>query len=108
MKRRVIVKPEAKNDIKHHYRYIFDRNEDAANCFLSSSKETFQRLALTPGIGTLRKYNNPELDGLRFVSISGFQNYLAFYLTNSNSVQVVCVLHGAQDIDTILGRHQTA
>ena len=102
MKRKIIVAPTARVDIKDHFHYINERNQKAAKKFLKASRETFQRLSAMPGIGVSRNYSNSELEGLRFVTITGFQNYLVFYLTSSESIQIIRVLHGAQNIELIL------
>lgn len=60
-----------------------------------------------PGMGSLRKYKNPELSGLRMWPVKGFDNYLIFYLTKDKSIYIVRVLHGKQDIDRAFGPLET-
>src|SRR5438270_177599 len=101
MTRRVIIDPEADRDIEEQFDYLADRNIDAALRFLQATSDTFELLATMPGMGAPRRYNNPRLAGVRMAPIQGFKNYLAFYLTTEDSIQVLRVLHGARNIEEI-------
>ena len=53
-------------------------------------------------MGSLWNAKNPALAGLRVWSIRKFENYLIFYRPVPDGIEVVRVLHGSRDIDTIL------
>lgn len=55
-----------------------------------------------PGIGSLREITNPAMTGVRSWPIRGFSGYLIFYRPTSDGIEVIRVLHGARDLDTIL------
>ena len=101
MTRRVILDPEADRDIEEQFDYLAARRLDAALRFLQATSDTFEQLAEMPGMGAPRRFNNPKLAGVRMWPIRGFENYLSFYLTTEESIQVLRVLHGARNIERI-------
>ena len=101
MTRRIQLTPQASNDLDNEFDYLAERNTEAARRFYAAAQETFSSLAEIPGTGVLRDYQNPQFAGMRMRAIKGFRNYLAFYLTTDDSIQVLRVLHGARDIERI-------
>src|SRR5919106_2814484 len=59
------------------------------------------RILVVPEIGSVRNFDNPELEGLRMWRIPKFANYLIFYRPTSERVEIVRVLHGARDIPSL-------
>jgi plasmid stabilization system protein ParE len=57
------------------------------------------KIAFMPNAGAPREVQNKLLPGLRMWR---FRNYLVFYITPEGVVDIVRVLHGAQDIGEIL------
>lgn len=51
----------------------------------------------------MRESRKPELVGIRTWAVDGFPNHVAFYRTIEGGIEVIRVLHGARDIDRILG-----
>ncbi len=98
MSGRVTRKPAARLDLLQHFVYIGERNLDAAKRFLQAAEDAFEKLAAMPGMGVSRDFGNPELVGLRSWPIRGFENYLIFYRPTSGGVDVLRVVHGAQDL----------
>ena len=73
--------------------------------FLGALDRVFSRLSSSPLIGAPIESGNPLLSQLRCLSLSArFRNYLVFYTCSANQVDVIRVLHGAQDIDSIMSR----
>lgn len=103
MARIVDIQPKAERDLDHHTIYIADDNPEAARRFLSATEATFTRLVEMPRLGSRRQFQNPELADLRMWPVPGFVNYLIFYRPTADGIQVIRVLHGAQDRDQILG-----
>jgi toxin ParE1/3/4 len=58
-----------------------------------------RNLAEHPELGPLRRFPDDDPPGMRFIVISAFPNYLVFYRTTSEGVEIVRFLHAAQDID---------
>jgi toxin ParE1/3/4 len=96
----------ARNDligiVRHYAREAGLRTADR---FLVASEGTFKRLASMPGLGTRYDSDHPLLNELRFFPISSrFKMYLVFYRPTSDGIEVVRVLHGARDIESVLAR----
>ncbi len=101
MTRHIDTDEAADTDINKHFDYLAERSVEAGLRFLRAVTRSLEDLALMPGIGARRDYHNPDLGGLRMSPVTGFENYLIFYLTAEDSIRVVRVLHGAQDIERI-------
>jgi toxin ParE1/3/4 len=103
MKRRRIVKHEhALRDLEHRSEYIRQHNPRAALRFLDAAEATIRQLAASPGIGARYDPEHPALAELRFFPITRFKNDLVFYRPLADGIEVLRVLHGAQDIQSIL------
>ena len=98
---RIVRHRKAKRDILRIYCYLGERNMDAAERFVRAVNDDLRRLAAMPNIGALRESTNPNLKGVRSLPVTGFRNYLIFYRVTSTELQVLRVIHGAQDIDTV-------
>jgi toxin ParE1/3/4 len=70
---------------------------------LASARATFENLAELPRIGTPLHLSNPALENMRKWRISGFENYLVFYLPRADGVSVVRILHAARDWRSLFG-----
>ena len=103
MSRRVIIRPRAVIDVENCANYLLERSVVAAIRFADAVAAEFDKLAEMPGMGALREFANPNYAGMRSWPITGFENYLIFYVPLENGIQVVRVLHGARDIDNIFG-----
>lgn len=55
-----------------------------------------------PLIGSERKFFNSKLWGIRLWFVKGFEKYLIFYRVFDNYIEIVRVLHSAQDVDSIM------
>ena len=44
---------------------------------------------------------HPELAHLRFRRVSGFPNHVIFYFVHADAIEVLRILHGAQDLDAV-------
>ncbi len=58
-----------------------------------------------PEIGSPCRFRSPKLAGMRWISVRDFQKHLILYRYSQaeDTVFIVQVLHGARDIDFILG-----
>ena len=103
MRARFTVAPEAKEDLDAIHAYISGDDPDAADRVLEATLATFEELARMPGMGRPRTFTQSGLRGLRSFRVEGYRNYLIFYRPVTNGVEVVRVLHGARDLDALLG-----
>jgi toxin ParE1/3/4 len=100
---RVVVLPAADRDIDEQAEYLGDQASlEIALRFYDAAAETFAFIATQPGIGAPYEGRTLAGAGIRVWRISGFENHLAFYRPIEGGIEVVRVLHGAQDISRIL------
>jgi toxin ParE1/3/4 len=68
--------------------------------------EAIRSLLRHPNIGSPCRFRSTALAGLRWAPIPGFPKHMIFYryAAEEKTVFVVQVLHGARDIDAILGK----
>ncbi len=98
---KVNKRPQVIRDLIELATYIGEDNLDASDRFLAAAESTFQQLGKMPGMGKLCKFSHPSLANVRQQSIKGFKNYLVFYQTTDNGVEIIRVIHGARDIQAI-------
>ena len=97
----VFLSPAALEDIECISDHIRQDNRDAAHRFLSAAERLFELLAVEPGIGETVAHSEYPL--LRYRTLSRrFRNYVVFYQPQGEGVQIVRVLHGAQELPRIL------
>ena len=92
-----VVSPQALEDLEEMWLFIAQDNVEAADRFEQKIRKTFCRLAENPGIGHRREdiTDKPVL----FWPVS---SYLIIYDPGKRPVEVLRVLHGARDVETIL------
>lgn len=88
--------PKAKADLQSAVRYIAADSTKSARRWSASIREKCAKLAETPGLGAPK----PELGPNIRMIVAG--SYLIFYETDSKSVEIIRVLHGARDWQEIL------
>ncbi len=82
--------------------YIGRDGVAAADRFLDACEATFELIAEAPHIGSIYPTKNSRLVNLQVLRVRGFPNHLTFYLERENSIEIVRVVHGARDLDTVL------
>jgi toxin ParE1/3/4 len=104
MSRAIIKRPQAEVDLIGHYAFLSERvSIENADRFLNAVENILNLLAKSPGIGTVHRTNKPELANIRFLPVSKFRRFLVFYETFDDRIELVRVIHGARDLDRILG-----
>ena len=106
MTKRIFITPKASQDIDKIFSYIYQNNSDAALRFFDAVRQTLAKLAQMSGMGRLYPVNNPRLEGLWKQSVKGFENYLIFYLTFEEYIEIVRILHAVRDIEAILDQEE--
>ena len=102
MANEIRIQSRARTDVVELAVHIGRDSVLAANQFLDATDETFALLALHPFLGAEYATKNPRLKGIRVLRVKKFPNHLAFYFAREHGIEVVRVLHGAQDLDTAL------
>jgi toxin ParE1/3/4 len=81
--------------LSRYWDYIADESEAHADAFIETIDQKFHVLAGRPNIGRLR---DELADGLRSIPVG---RYVVFYRPIPEGIEIVRVLHGARDLDTI-------
>ena len=106
MPRNVVKRGEARRDLLDHFVYIGRHNVAASRRFLRAVDKALEQLAELPEMGALWSPGNPALADVRYWSIRKFENHVIFYRPLADGIEVLRVLHGAQDIDRLLGQEE--
>jgi toxin ParE1/3/4 len=96
----VVVRPRALADLAEIWAYIADDSPDQADAFVDLVDSKLQALSRRPGLGRRR----PELSSdIRSLTVG---RYVVFYLPLARGIEVVRVLHGSRDIESIFENEQ--
>jgi len=98
----VVVRPRALDDLAEIWAYIADDSPDQAEAFVDLLDSKFQALSRRPGLGRRRPELTPDID-IRSLAVG---RYVVFYLPLSRGIEVVRVLHGSRDIESIFENEQ--
>ncbi|HWE93329.1 MAG TPA: type II toxin-antitoxin system RelE/ParE family toxin [Tepidisphaeraceae bacterium] len=102
---RIRIREQADEEIDDIAQYIAARNLEAGRRFYDAIQSDLEKLAAMPGMGAARIVKNPALQGLRSWPLSGYRNYLIFYLPLiDGGIEVIHVLHGARNLGPTLER----
>src|SRR5437870_4016309 len=101
---RITKSAKAQRDLLEHFTYIGRDSVTAAGRFLKAAEKAMENLARMPEMGSVWDTTNPASAGLRVWPVRKFENYLIFYRPVAEGIEIIRVLHGARDIDTVLGR----
>ncbi len=95
-----VVAPAAQDDLLTIWHYYAEEvgDPDLADRMVGEIVAGFHALATTPGIGHLRSDLSEE--PLRFWAI---RKYLIVYRTEDRPLEIVRVIHGARDVQALLG-----
>jgi toxin ParE1/3/4 len=90
----------AVTDIEEISDHIAEDNLEAAIRFIEELERTLSQLADIPHIGYHRFFSDSEFDQIRVFPVSRrFKNYLIIYEPTEEGIDVLRVMHGAQDIE---------
>jgi toxin ParE1/3/4 len=104
----VTQRPRARLDLLEQFIYFSERDsENLAERYLAAVEATCLQLVDHPHSGVLYHSGIAGLKGLRRLPVKGFENYLLFYLPHRNGIDVIRVLHGARDIDSLFAQEET-
>lgn len=92
----VIRTPEVLADLAEIWEYIGANNPDAADRWLDTIDDKVKLIAESPYIGRERDELVP---GLRSFPVG---KYLLFYRPIAGGIELIRVLHGSRDVDSLL------
>ena len=97
-------KSSARVDLLEQFQYFEESGgQELADRYLAAVRSTVDQLSLFPQSGAPYVPLSQGLEGVRRMPVHGFDAYLIFYVVTEESVDVIRVLHGARDIEGILG-----
>jgi toxin ParE1/3/4 len=100
----VVVRPRALDDLAEIWAYIAhqsaDGSPDQADAFVDLVDSKFQALSRRPRLRRRRPELSPDIRSLTV------GRYVLFYLPLSHGIEVVRVLHGSRDIESIFENDQ--
>ncbi|HEY1211119.1 MAG TPA: type II toxin-antitoxin system RelE/ParE family toxin [Terracidiphilus sp.] len=98
----VFVRAHARRDILSNAEYLEEQGGlETAQRFLDATQKTFEALARMPKVGAVCAFRSPVLRRIRRWPVKGFENWLIFYLPRRNGVEIVHLIHGARDIESL-------
>jgi len=95
------ISPRAAADLIEIWGYIADDSVANADAFIDRLYETLQALGRQPGSGRRREELAPGMQSFPY------GRYVIFYRALTNAIEIVRVLHGARDIESIFEGHAT-
>jgi toxin ParE1/3/4 len=91
----------AEQDIEEIVDYISHDSAQAAATFRATLQRICEMLVEMPEAGSTRNFHNPEMKGLRMLPVRKFDNYLIFYRSTPEGLEIVRVVHGARDLPSL-------
>jgi toxin ParE1/3/4 len=104
---RPVYRPGARREINRVLEFLEEQaGLEVAERFLDALMHSADQLAQHPQMGRLCGFTRPNTRRLRRWPVRGFDNWLIFYQPRRDGVEIVHVMHGARDIDAMLGPRQ--
>ncbi|MBI1956723.1 MAG: type II toxin-antitoxin system RelE/ParE family toxin [Acidobacteria bacterium] len=102
MRPKIIIRPAADRDLDAQADYITQHQDlDTALRFYQAAEETYRLIATQPKMGWTRNFGNPRLKGVRMCLMKEFDRHLVFYRPLKGGIEVLRIIHGARDIETL-------
>jgi toxin ParE1/3/4 len=97
------VRPLAWREINAQLDYFEEQaGLETAERFLDQLISSFEDLSQMPKVGVRCGFRKPATRRLRRWPVKGFENWLIFYQPRRDGVEIVHVMHGARDIESLL------
>ena len=97
------IRPLAWREINKQLDYLEEQaGLETAERFLDQLIRSFDSLTRMPKMGNLCGFRKPAARRLRRWPVNDFENWLIFYQVRRYGIEVVHVLHGARDIQSLL------
>jgi len=103
VKRRFVLTPEAKTDLRSILLDIAEDSPDTAERLRSEIYRTFQRLGQSPATG---HFHDELLD--RRYRFWNFYSYVVCYAWEHKPIQIIAVVHGARDLASFFSSRLSA
>lgn len=101
--KRIVRRVRARQDLVDHYLYLSRQNPQAAEQFLGEAEQRIISIADNPLACSLFDIEHPRLIGMRHCRVSTrFRNYVVFYRPIADGIELIRVLHAAQDLERVI------
>lgn len=97
---RLTVRPQALSDLDDIFDYIAEDSVTRATSFITRLYRQMEKLSTNPSMGRHREDLFPDL------RCFPYGNYLIFYISLNDGVDIVRVLNGARDIEALFKDEQ--
>jgi toxin ParE1/3/4 len=106
MPRSISFHPKARRDLRKQITYFTEEvSRKLAARYILSLRTALRLLADMPELGAPVSVRRRRLKRVRCWSVNRpFQNYLIYYRPLPNGIEVLHLVHGARDLDALLGR----
>jgi len=102
---RLVKRATALIDLDGHAETLQRQSAALALRFLDAAEETMRSLVANPRLAGRWESDNAALKGIRVWPIRGFKNHLIFYRVHKSHLEIIRVLHAAQDFERVLDDH---
>jgi len=96
---RLVKRTAALVDLDGHAESLQQQSAALALRFLNAAEVTMRKLVTQPRLAGRWESDDPALRDIRVWPIRGFKNHLIFYRVHRSRLEIVRVLHAAQDIE---------
>jgi toxin ParE1/3/4 len=99
----VTQRPQARLDLLEQFVYFAEEADiELAERYYAAVAQTCAMLVSQPLAGAVYDSGIAGLADLRRFPVRGFDQYLIFYVPRVGGIDVIRVLHGARDIESVL------
>jgi toxin ParE1/3/4 len=99
----LIISPDARQDQIEILDYLAqEAGVDIAEKVFQAMEKAFGDLLVMPGLGVSPLFG-AQFPNLRMWPVPKYRKYLIFYRATEINLEIVRILHGARDIERILG-----
>ncbi len=99
------IRPKADRDLDDQaYYYATVATPELGHRFFVAAHETFALLVAHPKMGWPPRLLHHRLDTLRVFRVKGFERILVLYVPRSDGVEILRVVHGSRNLESLLSR----
>lgn len=95
--------PKARIDLGDAAHYYSSRRRGSGRRFLDAADRTFQRLRTSGQVHARYGFEAASLADARVCNVDEFDAYLIIYRMTNATVEILRVVHGARNIDSLAG-----
>ena len=95
------IAAKARSDIAEICYYFAQHAPEVESRFYLAFDKTVQQLLRSPALGERCRFRSLATKSMRIWQVDGFSNYLIFYRQGGDQLEILRVLHGARDYETM-------